>query len=227
MGVAGKRRKRTVGDYVLLGFLCAAVLLVSSIPVLVPALKERGERERVKEVTAAVEELLPKVPKVKQFVAENLECLAEAEGIFDKYDVQRVSGTGEHILIRLADSGESAALAEAELLTEEEKEKIAALFADDGPLREYDVVFRLDPEEYSARERAKIHIVHLGMEDAEVEHNAELTFYMEEVENGWYVAIDPEGIADRAMKDLRAYDKYVKSQREDGGLVRLEDENGL
>lgn len=80
-------------------------------------------------------------------------------------------------------------------------------------------LFYLEPDEYTGKERARLYISHTR--DDALETHSHFTFYMEEAAKEWYINIDPKGIVDRALKDLQAYDEYVKSKREDGGIVRL------
>lgn len=202
-----KERKRAWPIF--LRVLIGAILL---IVVLILFWDNRPRKQRV-----AIEEMIARIPTVQTFVVEQEELFNDAEEILQahKRDLTHMNGKGEQVYFTPDRGGHYEALKDSEVFSEQEKEKIYAVFAEDGPVVSYNSgQFLLDEDEYSLDNLAELRLARV--EDGQEEDLHSIAYYMEEVADGWYAYVTP-CIHPNVFLRLDEY----KAQREDGGLVRL------
>ena len=203
-----KERKRT--GPILLRVLIGAILCVVVGNILFRASRPWKQR-------AAIEEMIARIPTVQTFVVGREELFNDVEEILQdhKQDFTHMDGKGEQVYFTPDRGGHYEALKDSEVFSEREKEKIYAVFAEDGPVVSYNSgQFLLDEDEYSLDNLAELRLARV--EDGQEENLLSIAYYMEEVADGWYAYVTP-CIHPNVFLRLDEY----KAQREDGGLVRL------
>lgn len=201
-----KERKRA--GPIFLRVLIGATLL---IVVLILFWDNRPWKQRV-----TIEKMIARIPTVQTFVVEREELFNDVEEILQAHeqDFTHMNGKGEQVYFTPDRGGNYEALKDSKVFSEQEKEKIYAIFAEDGPVVSYNSSqFLLDEGEYSLDNLAELRLARVKGDD--VEDWLTMTYYMEEVADDWYAYVTP-CIYPHIFLDLEEY----REQREDGGLVR-------
>lgn len=202
-----KERKRT--GPILLRVLIGAILCVIVVNIFFRASRPWKQR-------AAIEELIARIPTLQTFVEEREELFDAVDEILQahKQDFTHMNGKGEQVYFTPDRGSHYEKLKDSEVFSEQEKEKIYAVFAEDGPVVSYNSgQFALDEDEYSLNTLAELRLARVKGDD--VEDWLTMTYYMEEVADDWYAYVTP-CIYPHIFLDLEEY----REQREDGGLVR-------
>lgn len=145
-----------------------------------------------KKLAESAESLIPYISEIKPFVEENWERMDEVRKIYKEHS--------------------------EDLMTEEEKAIVSALFTAECPFTDVsgDRFFTAIESEIGS---AELYVMY--MEDSELTENAWLEsiyiYYMEELVPNWYACTEPKWNASNTPVSLELY----KAEREDGGLVRL------
>lgn len=213
-----KRERRLPRKDVLLGALCLILCVISANVIMRTVVGfftfRAGRPQRQQE---AVEEMIARIPTVQTFVEEQKELFDDVEEILQAHeqDFTYMDGKGEQIFFTPDRGGHYEELKDSEAFSEREKEKIYAVFAEEGLVVSYNSgQFLLDEDEYSLDNLAELRLA--KVEDDEVENWLHFAYYMEEVAPKWYAYVTP-CIHPNVFLRLDEY----KAQREDGGLVRL------